>query len=653
MAPVPTFFHGCSLRWTENKSMRRSIALNLIVLSALLATPAFARDLYWKDLAVTATLDANGTLHVTEVHKMVFTGDWNGGERSFRLGRSVTFGLDSLQRIADDQTGHFLTAGDLAKVDHYGWSGDHVLRWRSRLPSDPDFDHTVLTYAIRAHYGNILKPGSGKKYILDHLFAFPDRTGVIEHFSLHLDLDPVWSGVQSPVVIEQTNIPPGSSAPVRLDLTYTGSGVPADVKEPVAAPLRYLLLAFLLGGILYLAVDFRWHELETGRLEPLVPLSEIDQEWLQKNVFNRPPEVVGAAWDEETGAPEVAAVLARMSQEGKIRSTVEKGGFFSKPKLLLELLTPRQKLSGYELSLVKAFFFDGDKTDSEKIRKHYASSGFDPANKIKSSLDQILGGIPSWNKKSSKFPKARVLWSFIIAVPLLIAGGVGGSLDAGVAVGTVFIGIIALIVSILIAIFNKNAVTGVGLRAAAFFVFLLPLIYYVGSWLKPTASPLRFLTMAGIVVWTLSVLQLVFESGKCRATREKIDFRKKLASARAWFINQLRQKSPQLEDSWYPYLLAFGLGSNVDRWFSSFGSAATAASTFTAASSSSSTTSSGSSSASGWTGGGGTFGGAGASGSWAIAAGSLASGVAAPSSSSGGGGGGGGGSSGGGGGGGW
>ena len=29
-------------------------------------------------------------------------------------------------------------------------------------------------------------------YRLDHDFAFPDRAGVIERFSLHLTLDPVW-----------------------------------------------------------------------------------------------------------------------------------------------------------------------------------------------------------------------------------------------------------------------------------------------------------------------------------------------------------------------------------------------------------------------------------------------------------------------------
>jgi len=43
------------------------------------------KDLHWRALNVSARLDADGRLHVAERHFMVFTGDWNGGERSFRL----------------------------------------------------------------------------------------------------------------------------------------------------------------------------------------------------------------------------------------------------------------------------------------------------------------------------------------------------------------------------------------------------------------------------------------------------------------------------------------------------------------------------------------------------------------------------------------
>ena len=68
--------------------MRHLIILLATICVACGYTPqagAQDRSLYWKALDVTARLDADGRLHVTERHEMVFTGDWNGGERTFRI----------------------------------------------------------------------------------------------------------------------------------------------------------------------------------------------------------------------------------------------------------------------------------------------------------------------------------------------------------------------------------------------------------------------------------------------------------------------------------------------------------------------------------------------------------------------------------------
>ena len=133
--------------------------------------------------------------------------------------------------------------------------------------------------------------------------------------------------------------------------------------------------------------------------------------------------------------------------------------------------------------------------------------------------------------------------------------------------------------------------------------------------------------------------------------------RRRFLAARNYFQRELRKPSPRLDDAWLPYLLAFGLGPDMDRWFKVNGNVATGSSSADFSGGSTGHTSGQGSSA--WTGGGGAFSGAGASGSWVSAVGTLAAGVSAPSSggsSSGGGssgGGGGGGSSGGGGGGGW
>jgi uncharacterized membrane protein YgcG len=189
----------------------------------------------------------------------------------------------------------------------------------------------------------------------------------------------------------------------------------------------------------------------------------------------------------------------------------------------------------------------------------------------------------------------------------------------------------------------------------------------------PAMAALRFLVPLGVGIaiilvlilarqtlstWgaiALALLAVTMTAIVARAARspdppQGVALRKRLAAAKRYFATELGKEHPRLEDAWFPYLIAFDLGRNADRWFRAFGGESAGVTSMAGGGSL------GNSGSSGWTGGGGAFGGAGASGTWIAATGALAAGVATPSSSSssgGSGGGGGGGSSGGGGGGGW
>jgi hypothetical protein len=164
--------------------------------------------------------------------------------------------------------------------------------------------------------------------------------------------------------------------------------------------------------------------------------------------------------------------------------------------------------------------------------------------------------------------------------------------------------------------------------------------------------------VGGIAAWVMCITTASISGLKSRQTAEAIAFRKRLAAGRRYFAEELQKPNPSLRDSWYPWLLAFGLENQVDMW--STRNERTSSSTdwdrHSTTSSSSSSSSSSSPSSDAWTGAaGGRSGGAGGGATWAAAAAGMAAGVSAPSSSSSSGGGGssGGGSSGGGGGGGW
>jgi len=67
---------------------------------------------------------------------------------------------------------------------------------------------------------------------------------------------------------------------------------------------------------------------------------------------------------------------------------------------------------------------------------------------------------------------------------------------------------------------------------------------------------------------------------KSRQSAGAIAFRKRLAACRIFFMKELEKPRPNLRDSWYPWLVAFGLGRQVDYWSSRNASSAATADFF-------------------------------------------------------------------------
>src|SRR6185295_2277601 len=363
----------------------KSARLVLLLALSLVPGTAFAQEktLYWAELAVRARLDAEAVLHVEERHDMVFTGDWNGGERRFsvRLGQHLQ--LLRLSRI-DPATGeaHALAEGDLSQVDQYSWVNNNTLRWRSRLPADPPFQETRIPYVLEYTLSGVLKKRDGV-YRLSHQFAFPDRSGTIIKFALDFDLDPVWRPMEAlSRHLERQYLAAGETVLVEANLAYQGAAADrlVDVRGATPAGPRRGYFAGSLMAMIVLYVIFRRREAALGRFSPPEVPREWDEAWLRENVFLYRPEEVGALWDLKVGSPEVAAVLARLVAEGKLASAVRpKSWVFGKDVLTLTLKVDRSSLEGYERRLIDKLFFGGNtETDTEAVRRHYKSSGFDP-----------------------------------------------------------------------------------------------------------------------------------------------------------------------------------------------------------------------------------------------------------------------------------
>jgi uncharacterized membrane protein YgcG len=645
----------------------RARALFCAWLAAALYAPALhARTLHWSSLDVTATLEADGRLHVTERQAIVFDGDWNGGERIFRLIGPQRLELVALRKI-DTATGAAvpLRRGKLDYVDNYAFTDRTTLRWRSRRPSDPPFANTTLVYEIEYLLGNVLRR-DGDTYVLDHDFAFPDRGGTIDAFSLVLTLDPAWvapADVSSPLRLTKASMPPGTSAVVTLALAYRGAGAPTSVAAPPRvrerlsplwlAPVVLALLAFALARLR----RYHAHEARNDRFAPLPDLGQIDDAWLAEQVFKYPPEKVGSLWDNRVGAAEVAAVLARLVQEGKLQSRIEKRGLLFKSDVLhLEMATPRPALNAYEDALTRALFVDGDTIDTERLRKYYEKrhKAFDPGAILRRYLRADESATPE--------NRATIVggWKLSATLALVALVALGTSVFAeargGISPGFVLsaapliVGSVVFIVALLLigSSLRYDVVNPRRRLDALLIIYSIGVgALMAGAWLgSGYLGAAGFLVVAAIGAFALNV---ALNRALTRVGPGQLALRKRLSAARQYFAAQLARRDPRLQDAWYPYLIAFGLDHEMDRWFQRHGPASGAAMP-TAGSFGHGSSSQAGGTAPTWSGGGGAFGGGGASGAWSMAAGAMAAGVTLSSS---GGGGGGGGSSGGGGGGGW
>lgn len=626
------------------------LACALLVAACIVPTDAQAqRALRWDSLEVTAHLDASGTLHVVETHAMLFTGDWNGGERAFNIRPRQRISLSGIARVGPDGPVALTEDASLDDVDDYAWADRTTLRWRSRRPSGPPFADTRIAYEIRyALSGILLEDGDG--YQLDHDFAFPDRQGAIESFELRLSFDPSWQpSSHIEPLYTAASLPPGRRFVLTIPLQYRGAGTPAalDTSRP---PVIIGGVLAITGVIVLTLAWFFVREESIGRFAPLA--TGIDQAWLREHVLAYPPEVVAAAWDEHIGSAEVVALLARLEADGALESslsTARRGA-----TMTLRLKGERGRLDGYERALIdKLFFHRRTETSTSAVREHYRDSGFNPADEIRPGLEAAVEAIlPPGPAPQRRPPIAGSV--FAIGLGLLLWTAWTGS-------PTVWWPTVSAVVLTSMGVmsgtlFRRDPGRG---RSAALLALIPALaiaaltIWFLW-WPAGTGSvELRSATVLGMVAVAAALTFWSVAALRSRRHHDAMAFRKNLAAARRFFASELGKEQPALADEWYPWLLAFGLGRKVDRWSTTHAGAVTSRNT---GSTSWSSSSSSSPVSGGWTGlAGGRGGGAGGGASWQAAAGGMAAGVSASSSSGGGSSGGssGGGSSGGGGGGGW
>lgn len=639
--------------------------LTSFTLASAWVVRAEAREIEWRSLNVRARLDADGALHIREQHQMVFTGDWNGGERRFSLGPTEWMRFESMAGIEPDDEERFMLKGQLDVVDGYDWQPvEHLLRWRSRRPQDPVFDHTALGYRIDYVLSGAVQGDDDGSYALSHDFAF-ERDSEIERLHVRLELGPGWStSVPAPIELSLEHVQPKESARLELSLRYSGEQPPAlahrakpRAPSPLPAPPPELdpppLLSRLWGdGRIWASVTFLAlvaalvqalfaRSRKLGHFEPLPRQENIDRRWLDEHVLALKPEVVGAAYDRHTGPAEVAALLARLEQEGKLASVLtEPEGEAGTRRLELELRAPREAFEGYERTLIDKLFVAGERTSAALLREHY--SAFNPSRVLDrpmaDKLRSLLG--PRGGSDEGLSPWAIAVgfvstWVLIKSSVHLLLGWSSGWSESTLQLLIGFVLVIGVLFGGLLASIYRQQPQATeddpslwGWCAFVAGVVLVPLLLPE----QPAPFDIALQLASGFGIVTAFVL-----TAWPRDHAAGLTLRKKLLAARMFFEAQLRKEKPDLDDRWYPYLIALDLRSAMDAWAEAFDNRPVHEEESTSWSSSRKepdTAASREEAPARWTGGGGTFGGAGASGSWGSAVDELTASISRGSSES-------------------
>jgi uncharacterized membrane protein YgcG len=616
-------------------AQRRAAAWCVVLVLSFSRAAGVQRELHWDRLDVEARLDAAGRLHVTETQSMVFTGDWNGGERTFNLRPRQILSFTGISRVAAGGLLDLKEDRTLSRVDDYAWTDARTLRWRSRLPTDPPFARTTITYVLRYQLSGILVR-NGDEYRLDHDFAFPDRVGTIDRFNLRLTLDSAWqplTGIQD--VYATSGLEPGRGFVLTIRLRFTGAGQP-EAQEGISPRVIALAVAVVLGVTALAVLAFFVREESHGRFVP-VATDHIDEGWIAEQVMKYPAEVVGAAWDDSIGTPEVVALIARLVGEGKLESDVARSG--AKASMTLRLKADRSALEGHERTLVDALFFDGRRETSTKdMRAHYRRTGFDPAAAIRPELEARVRVLLEAGDPPRFIGPLGVVW-FLACAALIGAAWYRGETGAFL---PLFVGIAALAVAGIVrgtgASFRARMDWG---RMAALLCLLPALIFaaataafiylYVGHG-AVDLSPLALVAIVGLTLW---VTYNAIRGLQTRTSRQAVAVRKNLTAARAFFSAKVQQPHAALRDEWYPWLLALGLGKEADDWSARRMSTTDADRRDRSSGYSSSSGHGEVASGDGWSGfGGGRSGSGGAGAAWSVGAASMAAPVEAPHTSS-------------------
>ena len=563
------------------RPLRAAGVLGSLGLLLCAGAQAQERQLDYEMLSVKATLLADGALEIDERHWLVLTGEWNGTERRFDVGRGQSLELVRVSRWDPETRSEIRMTEDplVRSVNSWAYFKD-TFRMRARLPEDLALDREVVAYRLVYRLRGVLAK-TGDTYELDHDFAFGNRDGAIRRFKLALEFAPEWRAAEPlPASFAEQSLPAGTSFPLTLTLDYLGDtppevGAPGGARPAGGLDVRDDLfegvLLALLGLFLLAMVWLRRAQPErfAGLEVQVVPSKE--RELLRQMRQSWKPEHCAVLWP-RGGDNLGSSLVLRLIRDGCIVHLSDEEGGGER----LEIKDRGKAGTSALAALERELFLGENEIQLSRLRRYYRKTGFDLSKcvrqPVEEEVDEIVRqkfGAPLRSSALDWIPWA-MLGLLACASGLLLAETFGSSRYGFVfgAAGELILVLAVLLVMACPALWLTVAASkrsfGLLRWAVGLSVLMIPPLFMVSSqtFVVRSQGPLNqlahFLLGVAVVLWALRRLHDAQGRGFALASRELAP---QVAALRARL-----ERGKALEPWQQLYAGALGLLDSTDRW---------------------------------------------------------------------------------------
>ena len=177
----------------------------------------------------------------------------------------------------------------------------------------------------------------------------------------------------------------------------------------------------------------------------------------------------------------------------------------------MRLLVPAAQFDDYERELIQGLFFGGRKeTDTDAIKAHYRSRGFNPASRIEPGLKKKLQALPDFGDAAPKPSRWPALLLALAGVACFVVAVLQGRTEPGTVIGAAIITGVIYLLGLIGAWTFQNRIRSIDPWSLSF-LWAPALLVWMAWYGVQQAAPYAVLVVTGTFLLRLAAVVVAFQ----------------------------------------------------------------------------------------------------------------------------------------------